>query len=157
MKFVILALLIMATLVSSAPQYTKFEYHNGDEILRSLQSYDDKIYIIYFFSDPGYNRDLRTTNDYFKDRLRTDVLEVPSNPPVTYLYAEVDVTDTKSNGNLVSKVKADSKELKENPTASFLVMKNGKGNLIYGPTAIDSVKKALKALNTPPPAAAGAS
>ena len=129
------------------PKFIKFEYHNGDEILRALKKYDDNIYIVFFFSDPGYNRDLRTTNDYFRDKLRTDILE--KDHTGTYYYAEVDVTDTKSNGNLVSKVKADSKELKENPTASILVMKKGKGKLIYGPTAINSVQTALNTLNPP--------
>ena len=148
MKTLLIAVMILAIFqVSNA--YTRFRYHNGDEILRQLQELDDKTYVIFIYNDPGNNRDLRTTNDYFKDRLRTEVLEPEGKPATDFIYAEVDATDKYGNGYVVDRLGVDKPALNEKPT--IVVMKNGKGNVIRGPTAIDSVQKSLAALTAPPP------
>ena len=147
MKVLYLAIVILA-MFQIANAYTKFRYHNGDEILRQLQQLDDKTYILFFFNDPGNNIDLRTTNDYLKDRLRSEVLEPEVGGPTEYIYAEVDGTDKYGNGYLVDRLGVDRPGLNEKPTV--IVMKNGKGNVIRGPTAIHSVKKSLTALSGPP-------
>ena len=67
MKFVILALLILAAFAADAdpaaaapadaktdaaakpkPTYEKFQYKTGDEVLQKLQTYDDSLYVIFF-------------------------------------------------------------------------------------------------------------
>ena len=145
-----IALLVILCMLSSANAYTVFRYHNGDEILRQLQLKDDQIYILFFFDAPGANRDLRTTNDYYKDRLRAEVLEPvsgPKNQPADYFYAEIDATDVYGNGYLVDRLGVDRAALKEKPT--IVVMKNGVGNLVYGPTAMHSIISSLKTLSNP--------
>ena len=140
---ILLALVAILCLASFANAYTRFVYHNGDEILRQLQAMDSKTYILFFYNDPGSNRDLRTTNDYFKDRLRAEVLE-PEGKKTEYMYAEVDATDKYGNGYLVDRLGVDRNSLNDKPT--FVVMKNGIGNVIRGPTALHSLTKALETL-----------
>ena len=144
--FVIVAIL---ALVSVSNAYTTYTYHNGDEILRKLQLLDDNTYVLFFYNDPGHNRDLRTTNDYYKDRLRTDVL-APKQDDATFYYAEIDATDKYGNGYLVDRLGVDRKVLLEKPIV--VVMKKGVGNVIYGPTAINSIKDSLKKLEGGAPA-----
>ena len=139
-------LAIILVLLGLSSAYTRFKYHNGDEILRQLQLLDDKTYIIYFFNDPGNSRDLRTTNDYFKDKLRSEVIEPEEGEPTEYIYAEVDATDKYGNGYLVDRLGIDRSQLLESPT--IVVMKNGEGSVIRGPTAIKAVKDSLEALDT---------
>uniref|UniRef100_A0A7S3IYQ4 Uncharacterized protein n=1 Tax=Euplotes harpa TaxID=151035 RepID=A0A7S3IYQ4_9SPIT len=158
MKLTLLSIVLIALIMSTSAKIKKFDYHNGDEILRALQTFeaDDKAktYVLFFFNEPGYNRDLRTTNDYFKDRLKTEVIEKKGDE-TEYTYAEVDATDKFGNGYLVDRLGVKKDVLNENPV--IVVMKNGKGNVISGPTAIDSITKALEKLKTPPPPPAGGS
>ena len=144
----VLTILALVCLFSACNAYTRFTYHNGDEILRQLQLKDDKTYVLFFYDAPGSNRDLRTTNDYYKDRLRAEILEPDQDNPTDYIYAEVDATDVYGNGYLVDRIGLDRSVLKEKP--SIVVMKNGVGNLIYGPTAMHSVSTSLEALENPP-------
>ena len=144
---VALTIFALLCIFSACNAYTRFVYHNGDEILRQLQLNDDKTYVLFFFDAPGSNRDLRTTNDYYKDRLRAEILEPDADNPTEYIYAEVDATDVYGNGYLVDRLGLDRKVLKEKP--SIVVMKNGLGNLIYGPTAMNSVKLSLEELEKP--------
>ena len=81
-------------------------------------------YIIFFYYDPGTNRDLRTTNDYYKNRLRTEILEPEDGGPTKYAYA----TDIYGNGYLTNRLGVDRAVLKEKPIV--VVMKNGIENLI---------------------------
>ena len=143
-----LVLFVLVLAIYSSYAYEKFVYHNGDEILRQLQKMDGKTYLLFFFKNPGTNRDLRTTNDYFKDRIRAEVLEPKDAPATPYVYAEVDATDLYGNGYLVDRLKVSRDGLNEWPT--IVLMKDGKGNVIRGPTAIHSVKESLKALAAPP-------
>ena len=142
---ILLALIAILSLISVSQAYTNFRYHNGDEILRQLQLLDDKTYILYIFNDPGKNRDLRTTNDLFKDRLRVEVLD-PEDSPTEHIYAEVDATDVYGNGYLIDRLNIDKESLMSKPT--IVVMKNGKGNVISGPTAIHSVITSIEALGS---------
>ena len=145
---VILALLAVLCLVGTAVAFTKIQYNNGDEILRSLQLYDGKTYVLFFYDAPGSNRDLRTTNDYYKDRLRAEILEPNPDAPTDYMYAEVDATDYYGNGYLVDRLNVTRSALKEKP--NIVVMKDGKGNVIYGPTAMNSAQVSLQKLAAPP-------
>ena len=144
---------LMILLISVSNAYIRFKYHNGDEVLRQLQLLNDPnagasseppTYVLFFYNDPGTDRDLRTTNDYFKDRLRSEVLEPEDTAPPSYIYAEVDATDTYGNGYLVDRLSIDREQLKEKPT--IVVMRNGFGYVIHGPTAINSVKTSLAEL-----------
>ena len=71
----------------------------------------------------------------------------PEDSPTEYIYAEVDATDTFGNGYLIDRLSVDKESLLEKPT--IVVMKNGKGNVISGPTAIHSVVTSLEALDAP--------
>ena len=141
---VILFLIALLGLILCDDQFTRFTYHNGDEILRKLQEIDDKTYVLFVYNDPGNNRDLRTTNDYFRDRLRTEILAPEDGTKTGYIYAEVDATDMYGNGYLVDRLNIDKDSLNEKPT--IVVMKNGQGNVIRGPTALHSVATSLQAL-----------
>ena len=146
---VIFCFIALMCLFSACSAFTKFTYHNGDEILRQLQLKDENAdtYIIFFYDAPGTNRDLRTTNDYYKDRLRAEILEPEEGGPTDYVYAEVDATDVYGNGYLVDRLGVDRAVLKEKPVV--VVMKNGIGNLIYGPTSMHSIKTSLENLENP--------
>uniref|UniRef100_A0A7S3K8Q6 Uncharacterized protein n=1 Tax=Euplotes crassus TaxID=5936 RepID=A0A7S3K8Q6_EUPCR len=145
---VVLALLAAICLVGTAVAYTKIQYNNGDEILRMLQLYDGKTYVMFFYDAPGANRDLRTINDYYKDRLKSEILEPNPDEPTEYMYAEIDATDYYGNGYLVDRLNVTRDSLKEKP--NIVVMKDGKGNVIYGPTAMNSVQTSLEKLSQPP-------
>mmetsp|Transcript_7454 Transcript_7454/g.8449 ORF Transcript_7454/g.8449 Transcript_7454/m.8449 type:complete len:149 (+) Transcript_7454:29-475(+) len=144
---IVLAIIALLSILSVCNAYTRFTYHNGDEILRQLQLKDDLTYVLFFFDAPGSNRDLRTTNDYYKDRLRAEILEPDQENPTDFVYAEVDSTDVYGNGYLVDRIGLDRSVLKEKPV--IVVMKNGVGNLIYGPTAMNSVTTSLEKIANP--------
>ncbi len=140
-----LAIVAIFCLMTTCSAYTRLQYNNGDEILRKLQLKDDKTYVLFIFDAPGTNRDLRTTNDYYKDRLRAEILEPNPDAPTDYIYAEVDATDMYGNGYLIDRLTIDRSILKEKP--NVVIMKNGKGNLIYGPTAMNSIKLSIPKLD----------
>ena len=152
------ALLLLSVFVLAATALQTYHFHHGDQLLHALQEEKGYTYVVMFSKDETRDKKLSLTNARVADGLYHSVLTTPApvdadgNPTgepeeKDVIWARVNADDIDRNEHLMSRLKVDQASLEEWPTV--LVMKDGVGYSMHGPTTVRHAMRHVDEFLTP--------
>ena len=159
----IVALLFLGLLVAASNALSTYHFHHGDQLLRALQEDKHQTFVLMIAKDETQDKKLQLTNARVADGLYNNVLTkpAPTDPqgkptgePTQrdVVWARVNADDLDRNEHLLNRLKVDLTSLNEWPTV--LVIKDGIGYSMHGPTTVRHAMRHVDEFGSPAPAPA---
>ena len=154
------SLLLLSVLLISAQCLSTYHFHHGDQLLRALQERKGQTYVIMISKDESTDKKLQLTNARVADGLYHNVLTAPApldakgqptGEPIEkdVVWARVNADDLDRNEHFLGRLKVDLASLEEWPTV--IVMKDGTGYSLHGPTSVRHALRHVSEFSAPPP------
>ena len=157
----IVALLFLGLLFAASNALSTYHFHHGDQLLRALQEDKHQTFVIMVAKDETQDKKLQLTNARVADALYHNVLTKPAAAPAQgqppaeptprdVVWARVNADDLDRNEHFLNRLKVDLTSLNEWPTV--IVIKDGVGYSMHGPTTVRHAMRHVEELGSPAPA-----
>ena len=146
------AILLLSVLLFAAVHgLSTYHFHHGDHLLHALQERKGNTFVIMIAKDETNDKKLQLTNARVADGLYHSVLTQTNDQGATternVVWARVNADDLDRNQHLLERLKVDTESLNEWPTV--IVMKDGIGTSMHGPTTVRHSQRAVEKFAKP--------